>query len=214
MSEPINADWIAELARLGVEMPAKAEVLSSAADSGGYRASVEILDGRGDPTGQTLDNIPLDRAWLGPDGAGWFRPPMPGRRVLVVWSEAVAGQPVIAASAEDEPPVPFAAVPAGAQSLQDGAGTEVRFHTDGRVLIRHRSGAEIATDTAGLWRIASAMQSLHVVLTRIITAGKEAETVLDTDTSSGSAGRELAMNAATMAAWDEAQAMLDVTLRP
>ena len=59
---------------------------------------------------------------------------------------------------------------------------EVRFHADGRVLIRHRSGAEVSTDLAGLWRIASAAQTLHAVLAAMIAAGKAATTETDNDT--------------------------------
>lgn len=198
----------------GLQLPARARVESSAADADGYRATVTVLDGAGESTDQVIADLPLGRGWLGRDGAGWFAPPMPGRVVLVEWSGGSAGHPVIAADAEHDPPVPFAPVPAGAQSLQDGAGTELRFHADGRVLIRHRSGAEIATDAEGLWRIASAAESLHAVLAAMIAAGKAATTVNDTDTASGSAGRQLAMNGATMAAWDAAQVLLDQTLRP
>ena len=87
----ISADRIAELAALGIELSARAVVRASRADSSGYSADVEILDGTGQPTGQTLDKVPLDRsAGLGRDGAGFFAPPMPDRIVMVSWAAGSA----------------------------------------------------------------------------------------------------------------------------
>ena len=45
----ISADRIAELAALGIELSARAIVRESRADSSGYSADVEILDGTGQP---------------------------------------------------------------------------------------------------------------------------------------------------------------------
>lgn len=148
----------------GVQLPTRARVESSAADSGGYRATVVVLDGRGESTGQVIEDVPLDRQWLGRDGAGWFAPPMPGRIVWVDWADGSVGHPAIVASAERDAPVPFVAVPQGAAAWEDGAGTEIRFHADGRILIRHRTGAEVSTDLTGLWKMASAAEDLKAVL--------------------------------------------------
>ena len=198
----------------GLQLPCRARVESSAADAGGYRATVQVLDGAGEPTNQVIEDLPLGRTWLGRDGAGFFTPPMPGRIVWVDWADGSAGHPVIVAGAEREAPVPFIPVPQGAAAWEDGAGTEVRFHADGRILIRHRSGAEVSTDLAGLWRIASAAQTLHAVLAAMIAAGKAATTVTDNDTDPGGTGAELPMNGATQGDWDAAQVLLDLTLRP
>ena len=213
MSGDLSADRIAELAALGLELPARAIIRASRADSSGYSADVEILDGTGQPTGQTLDKVPLDRGWLGRDGAGFFAPPMPGRVVMVGWADGSATDPVIVSAAETEPPAPASAVPQGAAAWEDGMGAELRQHADGSWWWRNRAGAEVAVDVPGLWRVASTAMSLYTVLASMIAAGKAATTVLDTDTPSGSAGKQLAMNGTTQAAWDAAQVQLDLVLR-
>lgn len=200
----------------GVQLPCRAIVRSSAADGDGYRATVETLDGAGDPTGQKLPDLPLDPFWDGRDGAGLFIPPKPGRIVGVAWMGGSAGHPVIVGPAWPRmtPAVPSIPVAVGEGSLQDGRGGEFRYMGDGTWRWRDDAGAEISVNPAHLWRIASAAETLHAVLAAMIVAGKEATTVLDTDTPSGSAGRQLGMNPATKAAWDAAQALLDATLYP
>ena len=197
----------------GLQLPARAIVRSSAADGQGYRATVEVLNGRGEPTGQTLPDLPLDRTWLGRDGAGFFAPPMPGREVLVVWSGGSAGHPVITSAGEREPHAPASSVPQGAAAWQDGMGAELRQHADGSWWWRNRAGAEVAVDVPGLWRVASTAMSLHTVLASMIAAGKAATTVTDHDTDPGGTGAELPMNGATKADWDAAQVQLDLVLR-
>ena len=209
----ISSDLIAELAALGIELPARAVVRESRADSSGYSADVEILDGTGQPTGQTLDKVPLDRGWLGRDGAGLFMPPAKDRVVMVDWADGSATDPIITAAAETEPPAPASAVPQGAAAWQDGMGAELRQHADGSWWWRNRAGAEVAVDVPGLWRVASTAMSLHTVLASMIAAGKAATTVTDHDTDPGGTGGELAMNGATKADWDAAQVQLDLVLR-
>ena len=209
----MNADRIAELAALGIELPARAIVRSSAADADGYRCTCEILDGQGQPTGQTLFDMPLDRGWLGRDGAGWFAPPQPDRIVMVAWAAGSATDPVIVAAAEDDPPAPASPVPAGAAAWQDGAGAELRVNADGSWTLRDRAGAEVAVNPAHLWRIASVAESLFPVLDAWLDALIAAATILDTDTASGSSGRELGFNAGTLAALNVVKARLAMVLR-
>ena len=78
-----------------MQFPCRAIVRGSAADADGYRATVECLDGTGEPTGQTLPDLPLDPLDEGRDGAGWFAPPKVGRIVAVAWMGGSAGHPVI-----------------------------------------------------------------------------------------------------------------------
>ena len=197
----------------GLQLPCRARVESSAADSGGYRCTVQVLDGAGEPTNQVIEDLPLGRTWLGRDGAGFFAPPMPGRVVLVEWSGGSAGHPVIAGPAEREAPVPFSPVPQGTAAWEDGAGAELRVNADGSWTLRDRDGAEVAVNPAHLWRIASVAESLFPVLDAWLDALIAAQTVNDTDTSSGSAGRQLNFNGGTIAALTEVKARLAQVLR-
>ena len=128
----------------GLELPARAIVRSSAADSGGYRATVEILTGDGKRTDQVLPDLPIDRQWVAAAGAGIFAPPAPDQLVMVTWSGGSAGHPVVTCGADDEPAVPFRAVPGGGWALQDGAGRRVaprpRWHLDPARSRRRRGG--------------------------------------------------------------------------
>ena len=213
MTDGLSADRIAELAALGIELSARAVVRASRADSSGYSADVEILDGTGKPTGQTLDKVPLDRGWLGRDGAGFFAPPMPDRIVMVTWAAGSATDPVIVSAAEDEPPAPASAVPQGAAAWQDGEGAELRVNADGSWTLRDRDGAEVAVNPAHLWRVASVAESLFPVLDAWLDALIAAATVLDTDTPSGSSGRELSFNGGTIAALTVIKTRLAKVLR-
>lgn len=209
----LSADRIAELAALGIELPARAIVRASRADSTGYSADVEILDGRGQPTGQTLDKVPFDRGWLGRDGAGWFAPPMPDRVVLVAWADGSATDPVITSAAETEPPVPASPVPQGAAAWQDGEGAELRQHADGSWTLRDRDGAEVAVDISHLWRVASVAESLFSVLDALFDTLIAGQTVPDHDTDPGGTGAPLPFDPGMIAELAAEKARLAQVLR-
>ena len=110
-------------------------------------------------------------SWLGRDGAGWFAPPMPGRIVWVEWPAGSAGHPVITSAA----PRPIrrcrtAGCRRARRRWKMAKGPRSGSTPTGGSLIGHRSGAEVSTDLAGLWRIASATETLHAVLAAMIEA--------------------------------------------
>ena len=146
----------------GVQLPVRAIVRSSAADSDGYRATCEVLDGAGQPTGQVLPDLPLGPLFEGRDGAGWFAPPMPGRIVAVDWMGGSAGHPVIVAAAWRQPAVPSIPVAAGEGALQDGSGGELRYQGSGRWHLIDGQGAELGVD-GKLWLLRGDGDDLHAV---------------------------------------------------
>lgn len=192
----------------GIELPARAIVRSSRADAQGYSATVEVLTGDGEPTGQLLSDLPLDRQWLGRDGAGWYGPPAPGRIMQVTWQGGSGGHPVVTSAAEDEPPVPAASVPQGGWAWQDGQGAELRQHPDGSWWLRNRAGAEVAVDVAGLWRVASTAETLHAVCQELL------DTLIAAMTIPAAIGTPLPFNPATIAKLTALKARVDLLLRP
>lgn len=143
MTEPLP-DSIRETALRGIEFPCRAIVRESAADAQGYRATVDVLDRRGDPTSQVLTDVPLDPLWQGRMQSGFFVPPAPRRIVAVVWLGGDAGGPFIAAGADPAPVVPFTPVAGGEAAWQDGEGSEIRFHEDGAITVRNRDDSRVA----------------------------------------------------------------------
>ena len=189
----------------GLQLPCRAIVRSSRADSE-YSATVEILDGAGAPTGQILPPIPLDPLFEGRDGAGWFAPPKPGRIVGVMWAGGSAGHPIIVGPTWRRPAVPSIPVGPGEGALQDGSGGELRYQGDGKWHLIDGQGAELGVD-GKLWLLRGDGDDLHAVqvawldaLEALCRAMLAAQTIPDTDTDPGSAGRELPFNGATKAA--------------
>ena len=146
----------------GVQFPVRAIVRSSAADADGYRATVEVLDGAGQPTGQVLPDLPLDPLFEGRDGAGWFAPPKVGRIVAVAWMGGSAGHLVIVSTGWRQPAVPSIPVAAGEGALQDGDGGELRYQGGGRWHLIDGQGAELGVD-GKLWLLRGDGDDLHAV---------------------------------------------------
>ena len=149
----------------GIAYPCRAIVRSSAADQDGYRATVEVLDGRGEPTRQRLPDLPLDPLYDGRDGAGFFAPPMPGRIVAVDWEGGSSGHPFIVAPAWARlaPAVPSIPVAAGEGSLQDGDGGELRYRGGGRWHLIDGQGAVVSVD-GSRWKVAADDDLLTILL--------------------------------------------------
>lgn len=192
----VTAETLAALAALGIELPCRAIVDESAADSGGYRVTVDVLTTTGARTNQILRDVPLDRLWQGRAGAGVFAPPAIDQVVSIGWHSGAAGAPVLVASAPDAPAVPFRPVAVGEWALQDGQGAELRV------------------TAAGLWRLASIAESLQPWLAELLATLRAAQTVHDTDTFRGSPGRELNFNGATIARLTVLAERLDNLLTP
>ena len=200
----------------GLQLPARAIVRSSAADGQGYRATVEILNGRGEPTGQTLPDLPLDPLFEGRDGAGWFAPPKVGRIVAVAWMGGSAGHPVIVSAAWQQPAVPSIPVAAGEGALQDGDGGELRYRGGGRWHLIDGQGAEFGVD-GKLWLLRGDGDDLHAVqiawldaLDALLDALIAALTVADHDTGSGGTGAPLPFSGGTIAAFTAVKAQVAV----
>ena len=136
----------------GVEHACRAIVRRSVADADGYRADVETVNGIGEADGRLIRDVPIDPGPEGRDGAGWFAPPKVGREVLVVWSAASGGHPVIAAMAPRDPAVPAIPVDAGHGSLQDGEDGEFRYQGEGKWHLIDGQGAEFSVE-GRLWKL-------------------------------------------------------------
>ena len=204
---------IEELRRVsleGVELPVRAEVIVSRATPGeGYSADVEVLDGAGQPTGQILQAVPLDPLWLAEAGAGTWAPPAKGRIVAVTWMGGVSGHPVVVAGAAVDPPKPRLAVGDGEHSHQ-GATFDVRMKPD-EWKVSDEAGT-IISGTGKRWKVASPDDDLLLALVAVHEAQRDGVTIRDTDTNSGSAGRNLRLNGASKnainAALDRVRAVL------
>ena len=194
----------------GVELPARAVVLDSRADSSGYTADVEILDSVGERTGHVLNGIAVDPLWLIAGGPGVFAPPEKDQMVAVSWLGDEAGQPVIAAAAPNEPAAPRLSVGAGEHSLQ-GETWDVRMLPD-EWRVRDDPGA-VLSGKSSRWLVAGPAEDLHAVLQSLVDVIQAAMTVTDTDTPSGGAGRELGLNAATIADLEVIATRLSLVLR-
>ena len=164
------------------------------------------LDGTGEPTGQTLPDLPLDPLDEGRDGAGWFAPPKVGRIVAVTWMGGSAGHPVIVSRGWRDPAVPSIPVAAGEGSLQDGDGGELRYQGGGRWHLIDGQGAELGVD-GKLWLLRGDGDDLHAVqvawldaLDAFLDAMIAATTLPDHDTPSGGTGTPLGMSVGTIAA--------------
>ena len=194
----------------GVELPARAVVLDSRADSSGYSADVEILDSVGDRTGHVLNDVAIDPLWLLAGGEGIFAPPANNQLVAISWLGDEAGQPVIAAAAPNDPARPRLSVSAGEHSLQ-GETWDVRMLPD-EWRVRDDPGA-VLSGKSSRWLVAGPAEDLHAVLQSLVDVIQAAMTVTDTDTASGGAGRELGLNAATIAALEVIATRLSLVLR-
>lgn len=184
----------------GVQFPCRAVVISSRADAQGYRATVNVLDGEGERTDQTIEDIPLDPLWLGDDGRGVYAPPQPEQVVTLHWEGGSAGHPVMVAGAPRPAAVPQREVGADEWVLTDGHGAVLRLGADSTWTLRDADGAEVAVDPLHLWRIASTTESLYDVLRDLIMVLQEARTVPDHDTYPGGTGAPLGLGPATIAA--------------
>ena len=181
----------------GVQFPCRAIVRASAADADGYRATVEVLDGTGEPTGQTLPDLPLDPLWLGADGTGVFAPPAEGRIVAIIWAGGSSGHPIVCSGAWRNPgATPRLDVPAGEHSVQ-GETYDARMLAD-EYRISSEAGSQVSLK--GKIKVASDDDDLLEALVETIEAVRDGATVLDTDTPNGSPGQELANNAGTKSA--------------
>ena len=184
----------------GATWPCRAIVRASAADADGYRVTVEPLTGTGEPTGQTLPDLPLDPLWLGADGTGVFAPPAEGRIVAIIWAGGSSGHPIVCSGAWRNPgATPRLDVPAGEHSLQ-GETFDVRMTPD-EWGVYAESGAQVSVAGSGKkTKVASDDDDLLEALVETIEALRDGATVNDTDTPNGSPGRELANNAGTKSA--------------
>ena len=195
----------------GVQFPCRAIVRGSAADGDGYRATVEVLDGTGEPTGQTLPDLPLDPLWLGADGTGVFAPPAEGRIVAIIWAGGSSGHPIVCSGAWRNPgATPRLDVPAGEHSLQ-GETYDVRMKPD-EWKVSDEAGTVIS-GTGKRWKVASPDDDLLAAVVALGEAIRDGSTVFDTDTMPGSAGRELANNAGTKSAINDALDRVRAVLR-
>ena len=190
----MTAERVAELATLGIELPARAVVVSSKADSTGYAVTVDVLTPAGERTGQMLEDLPLDRLWQTVAGAGVFAPPAPDQQVLVNWESGSATAPVVVSAAPGEPAAPRLPVNAGEHSHQ-GATFDVRM-LDDEWKVSDEAGTLIS-GTAKRWKVASPDDDLLAAIVALAEAIRDGSTVFDTDTMPGSAGRELGLNAGT-----------------
>ena len=182
----------------GLEWPVRAIIRSSAADADGYRCTVETLDGRGEPTGRTLPDLPLDPLWLQEAGVGQWAPPAVGRIVAIIWAGGSSGHPIVCAGAPRQPVAPRLDVPAGEHSLQ-GEKWDVRMQPE-KWGVYAESGAEVSIDGSTKTKVASDDDDLLEALVETIEALRDGATVNDTDTPNGSPGQELANNAGTKSA--------------
>ena len=198
-------------ATAGVELPARVIVRSSKATPGdGYVATVEVLDGAGEPTKQVLRDVPLDPLIQTEDGTGIFAPPKTGRIMALVWAGGVAGHPIVAAGAWTMPAKPRLAVPAGEHSHQ-GETFDVRMLPD-----EWKVSDEAGTELSGKgerWRMASPDDDLLSALVAFGEAVRDGLTVFDTDTPSGSTGNQLGLNAGTKTAINSALDRVRAVLR-
>ena len=185
-------------------------IVSRATPADGYSADVEVLSGAGEPTGQILRDVPLDPLLQGVDGAGIFAPPEPGRVMAVTWMGGVAGHPVVVAGAAVDPPKPRLEVGAGEHSHQ-GATFDVRM-LDDEWRVSDEAGTEIS-GSGERWRVASPDDDLLAAVVALGEAIRDGATVFDTDTPNGSAGQELANNAATKTAINDALDRVRAVLR-
>ena len=193
----------------GLELPARAIVRSSRADSGGYSATVEVLDSAGAPTGQVLADVPLDPLWLADAGRGVFAPPAPRQLVAVVWMGGEAGQPVIASHGLAQPAAPQWPVGAGEHSIQ-GDTWDTR-HRAGEWVLYDHTGAVLSAK--GRRFKVAADDDLLAILLAWLDADIASKTVTDNDTDPGGSGAELGMNGATIAAYAAVKARLPLVLR-
>ena len=194
----------------GIQFPARAIVRSSSADADGYRCTVETLDGTGEPTEQTLPDLPLDPLWLQEAGVGQWAPPAVGRIVAVVWAGGSSGHPIVCAGAPRQPVAPRLDVPAGEHSLQ-GETFDVRMKPD-EWKVSDEAGTVISAKSERV-KVASPDDDLLSAIVALGEAIRDGSTVFDTDTMPGSAGRELANNAATKSAINDALDRVRAVLR-
>ena len=194
----------------GIELPARAIVRASRATTDEYSADVEITDRAGKPTGQKLDGVALDSLWLQPDGVGVWAPPAPDQHVLVGWSEADAGHPVIVAAAPLQPPAPRLPVAEGERSVQTAEWDQRQSAAEWRA--RDNAGAEVS-GMGSRWRVAGPGDSLLPILEALCDVIINGATVPDHDTPSGGTGAPLAMGPAMIAAATAVKARLPLVLR-
>lgn len=197
-------DAIRRIAREGVEYPARAIVRSSRADSR-YTATVEILDGAGEPTEQTLADVPLDPLWLAEDGSGVWAPPAQGQIVALTWMGGEAGHPVITSGALMQAAAPRVPVEAGEHSIQ-GETFDQRMKAD-----EWRVSDEAGTALSGKgrrWLIASPDDDLLAALVGLAEAIRDATTIPDT-----AGGTPLTLNPTTQAAINAALNRVRAVLR-
>ena len=206
----MTAERVAELAALGIELPARAVVVSSAADADGYRATVDVLTPAGERTGQMLEDLPLDRLWQTVAGAGVFAPPAPDQQVLVNWESGNATGPIVVSAAPGEPAAPRLTVNAGEHSLQ-GETFDVRMLPD-EWKVSDEAGTQISAKSKRV-KVASPDDDLLAALVALGEAIRDGATVFDTDTQPGSAGKQLANNAATKTAINSALDRVRAVLR-
>lgn len=193
----------------GVELPCRAIVRSSAADSGGYRATVEVLDHAYEPTGQTLADVPLDPLWLTDGGKGVWAPPDEGQIVAVVWMGGDAGHPVISSGALREPATPQWSVGAGEHSIQ-GDTWDTR-HRAGEWILYDHTGALLSAKNSRFKVTADAdlLEEIEGLIDDLIAATTEP----DHDTDPGGTGAELELSAATKNALTARKARFPLVLR-
>ena len=174
------------------------------------RQTLRVLDSVGDRTGHVLNEIAVDPYWLLTGGRGVFAPPAKDQLVAILWLGDESGQPVIAAAAPAQPARPRRSVDGGQYSLQ-GDEWDMRM-LDGEWYVRDDAGA-VLSGKSSRWLVAGPAENLHAVLQSLVDVIQAAMTITDTDTASGGAGRELGLNAATIAALEVIATRLSLVLR-